>query len=165
MLLGEAFKDPLFPDILLLCLSSDEVKLLLDVSTEVKGTGTWVVTTDRLALCTDQEFLKVPGEIVLLDGCPVELRGCSQHQLRARACSLEESVQRLLRCTVQISLARHSIVRNKSAARSDMFQAIENVVICPWLLQVKMVGGDGEDIEVLRVKLSLDCIPVDILSN
>lgn len=164
MLLGQALKNSSLLDICgLLLLGGNEGKLFLDVVNNVEGAGGGVVATHWLTIGTDQEFLKVPCDVMLLYGGEEELLSGTNDQLRAGTRSLEEGVEVFLLCTITHSLACHSVVRNKSAARSDKFQEIGDLLIGARLLKVELVGGDGQYIKVVIVHLFFDCIPMYIL--
>lgn len=163
-LLGHTLQDPGLPDVLLLLLLClEKVELLADVCLHVEGAGGRVVAPHGLTLAAHQELLKVPRDVVLLDGGEVELLGGSNDECGAWTSSLEEAVERFLLCTITVGLASHSVVGNKSVARADKFQSTEDHIICTWLLQVEMIGGDGQNIKVGVVDFGLDCIPVYIL--
>lgn len=163
--IGHALENLGFPHVhhLLLLLAADEVQLLLNISLDIVRASGGVVTADWFALRVDEEFLKVPCDIVLLDGSEVVALRVTHHKLGAGTRSLKEAEQFLLSCPVTICLCRETEIGFVSISGADVFKGGWDLGVRSWFLEPELVGGDGQKIKVGVVDIGFDCIPNNIL--
>jgi len=140
-----------------------QIQLFLDVGLHGVRAGGGVVAAERLALGADEEFLKVPRDVVLLDGGEVVALCITHDQLRACTRSLKEGVQELLLCSVTIGLSREWEIGYEIVSGADVSQSEGDLNVRSWFLEPELVGGDGQKLKVSVIDIGLDCIPLNIL--
>jgi len=153
----------------------DSSEIVLDIFCNVRSQVVPGISLERRAIWTNQEFLKIPGNVCPLDWLPDQQLRVSHQAIRVITgvgqLLLQECEDRVLVLTISFHLSQHChqisqqhrtqphLVKQfsfelKPIARPHMFQGCQDFLSTGVLLVAKLVSGKCQDCKLFRELLA-----------
>lgn len=125
-----------------------------------------IIASDWLALVVHQKLLKIPSDVILMEGFIVKLVQSLEFGPDRRAAALQEFIDRILVLPVNIGLGEHIKVGDKVIPRSHVLQHRVNLRgVGSRFLSEELVAGKTQDFEGTAHVLLCKCIESIVLGG
>jgi len=136
----------------------DSSEIVLDIFCNVRSQVVPGISLERRAIWTNQEFLKIPGNVCPLDWLPDQQLRVSHQAIRVITgvgqLLLQECEDRVLVLTISFHLVKQFSFELKPIARPHMFQGCQDFLSTGVLLVAKLVSGKCQDCKLFRELLA-----------